>query len=72
MIDLLKLPLGKEYNLNVVKEVKVTEDFLGLRREVTKCQNDETYNDCKTRQYYEKLKSACQCLPFSIRKSNEV
>ena len=70
--DSLKLPLEKEYNLNVVKEVKVTEAFLGLGKEVIKCQNDETYDDCRTRRYFDAIKNVCQCLPFSVRRSNEV
>ena len=32
MTDPLHLALGKEYNLNVVKEIKVTEEFLGQMR----------------------------------------
>ena len=48
--------MEKEYNLNVVKEVKVTEAFLGLGKEVIKCQNDETYDDCRTRQYFDAIK----------------
>ena len=64
--------MEKEYNLNVVKEVKVTEAFLGLGKDVIKCQNDETYDDCRSRQYYDAIKSVCQCLPFNIRTSNEV
>ena len=42
MVDFLKLPLEHEYNLNVVKEIKVTESFLTLDESTKGCQNEET------------------------------
>ena len=36
--------LGMEYNVNFVKEVKVTESFLGLKEKG--CQNIETFMVC--------------------------
>ena len=42
MVDFLKLPLEHEYNLNVVKEIKVTESFLTLDESTKGCQNKET------------------------------
>ena len=61
-----------EYNLNNIKEIIVTEDFLGLDKSIIGCQNLESEDDCRTRQYINGLKKMCKCLPFSIRKPGQV
>ena len=71
-LEPLKLLLGKQYNLNNVKEISVTDEFLGLDRDVIDCQNDEDYEDCKTRAYLDTLLEECKCLPFGISKNDEV
>ena len=38
-----------EYNLNVIKDVKVTESFHTLSKDDKGCQNTETIDDCTTR-----------------------
>ena len=68
----MKLAVGKEYNLNNVKEIKVTKDFLGLDRSVIKCQNVESIEECRTRKYIDALMTHCRCLPFSIRQADQV
>ena len=68
----MKLTINKEYNLNNVKQVEVTEDFLGLDQDVIECQKDVTYGDCMTRQYVESLIDYCQCVPFSIVQPDQV
>ena len=60
------LPIGKEYNLMVVKEIKVTDSFLGLDKDVINCQNRESLNECKTREYINTLNNQCGCLPSAI------
>ena len=70
--DPLKLKVGKEYNLNNLKEIITTDDFLTLDREKIGCQNDESFNDCKTGQYLDALMNQCGCLPFSIENFNQV
>ena len=70
--DPLNLSVGKEYNLNILKEVKVTESFLGLDKDVTQCQNKESYNDCKTKKYVNALIEFCGCIPFSLNTIYEV
>ena len=67
----MKLQVGKEYNLNNVIEIKVTNEFLDLEKDVIGCQNDESYDDCNTRHYIEKLHNHCGCLPFTIRNSEK-
>ena len=63
----MKLTVGKEYNLNNIKQISVTDDFLTLDEEVTKCQNKESYMDCTTKVYIDTLLKDCQCLPLAIR-----
>ena len=62
----MKLEVGKEYNMNNIKEVKVTNDFLSLDRATISCQKDESIDDCKTRDYIDKLVKECNCFPYSI------
>ena len=71
-LDPLTLTLGKEYNLNTVKEFEVTDDFLSLDFQKIDCQNKESITDCKTRLHREALLTQCKCLPFNIRVSDEV
>ena len=44
-----------QYNLLSLKEIYVTDSFMGLDKDTRKCQNIETFDDCKTRQYVENL-----------------
>ena len=71
-LDPLTLTLGKEYNLNTVKEFEVTDDFLSLDFKKRDCQNQESISDCKTRDYREALLTQCKCVPFNIRISDVV
>ena len=56
-----------QYNLNNLKEVTVTDSFLGLEKDTRHCQNIETYHDCKTRVHIENLRQECGCLPLSLK-----
>ena len=55
-----------------MKEISVTESFMGLEKETKKCQDIETYDDCKTRIYIEHLRQECGCPPLSLRLSGKV
>ena len=55
-----------EYNLNVVKEVTVTESYLGLDKSVTECQMVEDFQECGTQHYITTLMRKCNCLPFAV------
>ena len=55
-----------------LKEVVVTDSFMGLDRDVRKCQNVEAYDECKTKSHVKNLKQECGCLPFSLRLSEKV
>ena len=61
-----------EYNINNMKELKVTESFLGLDLKDRGCQNEETMEDCSTRQHIDACLQECGCLPFSVSILNNV
>ena len=61
-----------QYNLLSVKEISVTDSFMGLDKDIRRCKNIETYDECKTRLLIEHLRQECGCLPFSLRLSREV
>ena len=61
-----------QYNLHSMKEISVTESFLGLDGDTKNCQNVETYDKCITRIYLENLRQKCGCLPLSLKFSEEV
>ena len=61
-----------EYNLNVLKEIKATDSYLGLDKDVRKCQNDEPLFNCTTRKFIEDILTECNCLPSNLRISKKV
>ena len=61
-----------EYNLNDLKEIEITDSYLGLDREVRECQNVEPLYNCTTREYVDTLLRECGCLPFNMIISNKV
>ena len=61
-----------EYNLNALKEIKATDSYVGLGKDVTECQNEESSFSCSTRQTIDAFQNECGCLPFAIRVSTEV
>ena len=72
--ETVKLIGEGKYNLNAVKEIKVTESFLGLTKKIRECQNEEEIYECTTRYYKKTLLNHCGCLPLSLQiaKSNHV
>ena len=69
MIDPVPLVLQGEghYALTAVKDIKVTEELLGLGQEVTRCQTKEARADCVSRKYQEQVLASCHCAPLYIR-----
>ena len=61
-----------EYNQDALKEIIVTDSYLGLDQDIRGCQNDEPFDNCTTRQYINKIQEECGCLPFNIRLSSKV
>ena len=45
----IKLIGEGEYNLNVLKEINVTESYLGLDQVIRYCDEKESLQDCKTK-----------------------
>ena len=60
------------YNLNDLKEIDVTDSFLGLNQEIRGCQNEESHDTCVTRVHRDTLLKQCGCLPFNMRLSDKV
>ena len=67
----IKLIGEGKYNLNEIKEIKVTESFLGLDEDSKGCQMEEEVDNCTTRQHLEAF-LACGCLPYSVRTQTNV
>ena len=61
-----------EYNINNMKELKVTDSFLGLDKDDRKCQNEETLQNCTTKQYLNTMLGECGCLPLNMKLSHQV
>ena len=55
-----------KYNLNQIREIKVTESYLGLDQDVKDCQNEEELETCTTMQHINTVIKECGCLPFSF------
>ena len=54
------------YAISDVKEVKVTEDFLGLQTNIRKCQNKERFEACTTNQFFNEALRLCKCVPYRL------
>ena len=58
-----------EYNLNILKEIEVTDSFYELDNKVRKCRSyegNDTYDNCTTQYFMEQMKLKCKCLPYAI------
>ena len=61
-----------DYNLNVVKDIAVTESYNGLPQSVRGCQNQEPFENCTSRIYFDSLMAKCGCLPFNMLLAEKV
>ena len=71
-LEPLRLKVGHEYNLNNVKEIEVTDDFLTLGKTIINCQNEESLETCQTKRCLNSMVEQCKCLPFGIRDVDKV
>ena len=58
-----------EYDLNILKEIEVTDSFHELDNEAKKCQSykgNDTYDSCKKSHFMEQMMLKCGCLPYAI------
>ena len=70
-LEPLNLNGDGSYPLTSVKEVKTSDDFLGLDQKFTKCQTKESLEDCKTKTYQEKLREVCHCVPYQLKNATD-
>ena len=68
----MKLIGEGEYNLNALKEIRVTDSYLGLDQDVRICQDEEPRINCTTRKYLDTLLGKCGCLPITVRLFHKV
>ena len=68
----MKLHGEGKYNLNALREIAVTESYLGLDEKDRGCQNNEPMDVCTTRHYIDTLLKQCKCLPLNIQVSVKV
>ena len=57
--------------LSNVLEFEVTDGFINLGKEVTKCQNRESFEKCSTREFLKLAFEKCACTPFSLSHLND-
>ena len=58
--------------MDVLKEIKVTNSYLGLDQDVRGCQNDEPLFNCTTRHLIENMVKQCHCLPFNLKLAHNI
>ena len=59
--------------MNSVREIKVTESYLGLDQSVKACKDEEEpQHDCTTSLFTNASLTNCGCLPLSIRNDKKV
>ena len=69
----LKLYGGGNFALTAVKEIDVTEDYLKMSKDVTKCQDRITLEECETKQFFEHVVDKIQSIQIrSILKSKNI
>ena len=71
-LDPVTLAGEGEYDLNILKEIEVTDSFYDLDDEERKCQSykgNDTYDSCTSRFFMEQMRLKCRCLPFAIMNS---
>ena len=70
-LDPVQLSGEGQYNLNILKEISVTDYFLGLDQDKRKCQNEEPYYNCTTKFFLNAMRKKCGCLPMILRYNSE-
>ena len=71
-VESVKLIGEGKYNLNDVKEIKVTDSYLGMDMKYRGCQNEEPFEECTTRHYIDTTLLKCGCLALSLPTSKNV
>ena len=50
--------------MTAVKEIDVTEEYLEMSKDITKCQNKISLEECETKEYFVQMLEKCKCIPF--------
>ena len=50
-----------------VKEMSGTEGFLDFPVNISKCQNEESVLECRSKKYLEHGLNECDCIPHQLR-----
>ena len=66
-VEPLKLVGDGTYSLHDLKQIKVTDDYLQLNERVKNCQTKESFEDCTTRYYLNRVQDECSCVPYRLR-----
>ena len=67
MIEPLIVHGDGNYPLSSVKEIKVTDTFLGLEQRFRKCQTKESLGECTSALLLNKSIEMCGCVPFGLK-----
>ena len=62
----MKIYGGGNFALTAVKEIDVTEEYLEMSKDITKCQNRISLEECETKEYFEQMVEKCKCIPFKL------
>ena len=65
-LEPVKLIGEGKYNLDALKEIRVTQSYLRMDMDIKKCQNEEPLENCTTRTYMESFLQQCGCLPLQL------
>ena len=65
ILEPIQLSVDMEHDLNVIKEITVTDSFLSLDKDIRGCQ-EESFDECTARNFKNTLMNKCQCLPFQL------
>ena len=52
--------------MTAVKEIDATEDYLAMSKDIIKCQNVISAEECQTDKYIEQVLEKCLCLPANF------
>ena len=55
------------YAMSAVKDIRVTEEFLGLDEDSKECRSGETFKECTTREYLHTVNTNCKCVPYGLK-----
>ena len=72
ILEETKLDGEGEYNLNALKQIDVTDSYLGLDKHIRRCQNEISFDNCTSEAYIDTFVNQCGCLPFYLKISEMV